>query len=143
MMEINEFVTTISQFNKCYSTRINKVAEEYSITKIEADIILFLYNNPGYDTARDIVELRHIAKSYVSKAVDMLVKRGYLSSREDDKDRRISRLKLQAPAIIIAKAAKKEQEKIFKEALNGVEKQDRERLKETVNKIAWNIKNCL
>lgn len=95
MISISEFLSITNQFNKLYSGSINAVAAGYGMSKVEVDVLLFLHNNPQYDTARDIVEYRHIAKSYVSKAVELLVKRGALLIREDDKDRRISICRLQ------------------------------------------------
>ena len=40
---------------------------------MEADIISFLKNNPGKDTAADIVELRMLSKGAVSKTVEALI----------------------------------------------------------------------
>ena len=54
--------------------------------------LLFLANNPGLDTARDIVALRGLAKSQVSQAVERLTDQGVLSRCPDEADRRIIHL---------------------------------------------------
>lgn len=51
-------------------------------------------NNPGLDTARDIVELRMLPKSNVSVAVESLIQRGLLCRRRDTADRRRIHLSL-------------------------------------------------
>ena len=67
-------------------------AEEWGLSRAEVDVLLFLQNNPGCNTAREVVELRGMAKSGVSKAVDALVRRGYLAAAPDGRDRRVVRL---------------------------------------------------
>ena len=41
---------------KLYGLLFTPLLERHTLTQLEADIILFLANNPEYDTARDIVE---------------------------------------------------------------------------------------
>ena len=45
---------------------------------MEIKIISFLYNNPEKDTAADIAELRMLPKRNISKAVESLIKKGFL-----------------------------------------------------------------
>ena len=63
---------------KLYGQMFVPVLEQWMLTQLEADILLFLANNPAYDTARDIVERRYIAKSHVSMGVESLARRGLL-----------------------------------------------------------------
>ena len=42
------------------------------------DILMFLANNPGYQTASDVVEVRKLKANLVSVNVDRLVQEGYL-----------------------------------------------------------------
>ena len=41
---------------------LKEICGAYHLTMIEANIISFLYNNPGKDTAGDIVELRMLSR---------------------------------------------------------------------------------
>ena len=77
---------------------MEEATEKLSITHTEIEIIMFLFNNPDYDTAKDISELRKFPKSCVSKAVDDLIKKDYLESFIDISDRRILHLKLKEPS---------------------------------------------
>ena len=74
------------------------VMERYSMTAIEVDVMLFLANNPSFDTASDIVRARKISKSHVSLAVKGLMQRGYLAGIPDEADRKKIRLIPQAAA---------------------------------------------
>ena len=60
---------------KLYSALFSPLLERCGLTQLEADILMFLANNPEYDTARDIVEKRRLAKSHVSVGVDALAER--------------------------------------------------------------------
>ena len=56
--------------------------------------MLFLHNNPDCNTASDIVELRGLAKSNVSTAIERLHQEGYLEVTPDRSNRRKRRLYL-------------------------------------------------
>lgn len=90
MNNTTEVLMATSMFGKLYTKKILEVASKYNMNKVEVDILLFLNNNPQYDTAKDIVEVRGIAKSYVSKSIDKLVEKKLLSLNVDKKDRRRS-----------------------------------------------------
>ena len=49
-----------------YAKCVGKICETHAITRMELDILLFLANNPCFDTATDIVENRFLSKSHVS-----------------------------------------------------------------------------
>ena len=51
---------------------------EQGIARTSFDILLFLANNPDYNTARDIVQVRHLKANLVSIHLDRLEEEGYL-----------------------------------------------------------------
>ena len=79
---------------RLYEEQFEEICQKYQITQNEADILAFLANNPDYDTARDIVEIRMITKSYISKSVENLIKKGFLVRTLDKHDRRLIQLHL-------------------------------------------------
>ena len=139
MISISEFLSITNQFNKLYSGSINAVAAGYGMSKVEVDVLLFLHNNPQYDTARDIVEYRHIAKSYVSKAVELLVKRGALLIREDDKDRRISHLQVTQEAAGPLEKALEAQARVMKSVFRGITSEERQMFDQILYRISSNL----
>lgn len=86
----------ISHHRQFYGLVYEDIASELNLTQLEIDILLFLINNPEFNTARDIVNLRGFAKSNVSTAIEALQKKEYLSVLTDPDNRRIRRLGLRA-----------------------------------------------
>jgi DNA-binding MarR family transcriptional regulator len=76
------------QVNKSYSQLCQQVMQKYNITRCELDILLFLYNNPDLNTAKDIVEKRGIIKSQASMGIDQLIQKNYVKTIRDVKDKR-------------------------------------------------------
>ena len=87
-----DYIHRMAQILKLYEYNLLPVMQKYDLLKIEIDVLMFLYNNPDYDRAKDIVSKRGIAKSHVSKAIDLLYKKGYLDIQIDHKDKRVNHL---------------------------------------------------
>ena len=45
-----------------YENMVSPVCEKYELTYMEFTVLMFLANNPQYDTATQIVRYRHLAK---------------------------------------------------------------------------------
>lgn len=88
MCQINTLLPNIRRIIKLYDNMLKPVCDRYGLVPIEATIISFLFNNPGRDTAADIVELRMLSKSNVSQAVESLIQKSLLQRRQDKEDRR-------------------------------------------------------
>ena len=57
MRERDMAIQGVRTLKRAYDAALKPVAEAHGLTRNEVDVLLFLANNPGYDTARDIVEL--------------------------------------------------------------------------------------
>ena len=88
MHRTNILLANIRRIVKLYDSMLKPVCERYTLALIEATIISFLYNNPGRDTAADIVEYRMLSKGNVSQAVESLIQKGLLQRCQDTRDRR-------------------------------------------------------
>ena len=71
-METRDILSGAKSFHKIYNQVIQTAAARHHLSLMDADIILFLYNNPDYDTAKDISYFRMLAKSGVSASVESL-----------------------------------------------------------------------
>lgn len=87
-----ELLFGIRRIVKFYELSLKPICLQYDLSHMEAEILAFLHNNPGRDTASDIVELRMFKKGNVSLAAENLCKRGLLSRQRDLDDRRKSHL---------------------------------------------------
>ena len=66
-----------------YEMKMSGVCEKYNLRQMEYDILMFLYNNPEYNTAADIVRIRKSTKSHVSTSLKVLEDRGLIERRVD------------------------------------------------------------
>ena len=73
---------------KKYNSLFEDLLKEYQMTQVEIDVLAFLANNPEYNHAQDIVNVRGISKGHVSLAIEKLVKRGNLTRNPDPQNRR-------------------------------------------------------
>ena len=75
-----------------YTAICKPLCQTLKLPQTAFDILLFLANNPAYQTAADIVEVRKIKANLVSVNVDKLVRDGYLTREAVPGDRRKTRL---------------------------------------------------
>jgi len=71
-----------------YTATVSPVCEKYGLTYMEFTVLMFLANNPPFDTASDIVRYRHLAKSHVSMSVRSLQEKGLLKGEYHTPNRR-------------------------------------------------------
>lgn len=93
------------QFERFYEHQFTPLLERAGLTMREIHVLLFLANNPGYDTARDVAEYRGLVKSQVSQAVDLLAARGLLRRTPDRADRRVIHLDITEAGTPLAREA--------------------------------------
>ena len=126
------------QIKRVYEKQFEDICEKYQITQNEADIIVFLANNREFDTARDIVEFRMIAKSYISKSVEDLIKKDFLVRTFDKEDRRIIHLKLTDKSIPMVDDARLKQKKFIEKLFVGMDTNEIEMFESLLTKILEN-----
>lgn len=76
---MTELLNMIHSMKKLYDHLCLDVMEKYHITRSELDILLFLNNNPEFDSAKDIVEKRGLVKSHASMGIEKLLKMDILN----------------------------------------------------------------
>jgi MarR family transcriptional regulator for hemolysin len=95
-MKSFEYLQIYARILASYNQTVTKTCQEYGLNHTCFDILIFLNNNPQYDTAWQIEEKRGIKKAMTSVAVEQLSRAGYLERVADTADRRIQHLKLTA-----------------------------------------------
>ena len=122
------FLQCAKKFGDYCSRRFAPLSETHGLSMREINVLLFLANNPGYDTARDIVEYRGISKSQVSQAVDFLVEMDYLTRTPDREDRRLMHLAITAQGLPVVREAQAIQERCGQALLSGLTEDQREQV---------------
>ena len=126
------------QMERYYNDCFHDLTERTNVSINELRVLLFLANNPDCDTARDVVELRGLAKSQVSQAVEQLVRRGLLERRPDDTDRRIVHLSIPEAGLPLAREAQQIQADCGRQQLTGFSPGELAQLKTLFDKMMAN-----
>ena len=126
-----------------YAKCVGKVCEKYQISRMELDILLFLANNPRYDTATDIVEVSYLSKSQVSSAIKLLEERRWLRKTYADDNRKTAHLKICEGARNVIADGKAAQEMFLAVMMRGFSQEEIGRMKDYTDRIWDNIDGYL
>jgi DNA-binding MarR family transcriptional regulator len=135
----NIFLMFSWKLKKMYEKSFILLAEELQLTQGEIDILLFLFNNKPFDTAKDIVQYRYISKSMVSKSIDSLLKKDYLSCETDSADKRNIHLRINPVAIPVVNKLLAVQKSFMSVLFNDITENEYEEMKRMLNKIMNNF----
>ena len=124
-----------------YEQMTAPVCQKYDLTRMEFTVLMFLANNPKYDTAAQIVRYRRLTKSHVSLAVRALLEKNLLIGVDGVDDRRTIHLSLLEDAEEIVKEGREVQKHFFETIFEGFSGEERNQMAEFMNRIDENIKN--
>lgn len=138
-----DFVSLSSKMMKAYEAACQPVCKKYQLNQTCLDVILFLANNPEYNTAKDLWEIRGIRSGNASVAIETLVKRGYLKREADAQDRRRQRLILTERAGAAIELGRQAQTTFGEQVTDGIAEEEMqlywkisEQIRENVIRIA-------
>ena len=117
--------TIRSALKRCYAHEMAGVLSRWQLTGMELDVLLFLGNNPDCDTASDMVQLRQLTKSHVSKAVERLTALGLVLQQRDEMNRRRIHLKLAEAAEPILRDGREAQKRFVEVLTRGLNDEDK------------------
>lgn len=126
-----------------YSRCVERVCERHDLTRMELDILLFLANNPLYDTASEIVEIRYLSKSQVSSSVKTLEAKGYLRREYAGGNRKTAHLKICDNALAIIADGRAAQEKFVEVMFRGISREEAELMQRCNERIHRNVDQYL
>lgn len=125
-----------------YAQTLQPVCARHELSYAELSVLLFLANNPSFDTASDISKCRNLAKSHVSTSVRNLEERGMLTREYKNGNRRSVHLCL-TPSADQAVADGREAQARFAEILfDGIGEDEKDTLTKIFEKIDENIKKA-
>ena len=119
-----QLLRVIQQFRRYYDTHFSELLSRTGLSMREIHVVLFLANHPAHDTARDVTELRGLAKSQVSAAVDLLAARELLRRQPDKADRRVIHLALTDAGAALAREGQKLQSTCLDALFAGLTQSD-------------------
>lgn len=123
------------RFGKYYTRQFAPLLAETDLSMREVHVLLFLINNPRCDTARDVADLRGLAKSQVSQAVELLSARGLLQRAADETDRRVIHLTLTEAGTVLAARAQRIQTACGGSLLEGLTSEEEKEFSRLLAKV--------
>ena len=124
MLTASVMFANAARFADAYHTAIAPLCASTGLPPAAADILLFLANNPGLDTARDVCTYRGLKPGIVSFHVEKLVQEGYLLRQPAPGDRRKCRLVCTEKAGPVVQQGRELQETFFRRLARGLEPED-------------------
>lgn len=138
-MTLNKFWEFLLSFENEYSKYRKLIMNRYSLTAAETDILMFLANNPCYDTAAEVSKIRHISKSQVSLSVKSLCEKGMLESGHTQGNRKSIHLVVTDNAEPVVRYGRKVQAEFSKVIFDGFTKEETDEFEKLHMKMADNI----
>lgn len=132
--DIVKFNTIVKEFKRKNRT----VISSYKLSPNEIDILVALHMGK-YDVAKDIAENFEISKSLVCRSVDSLIKKGYIDTKKDENDKRITHLILRKEAKPIVESLKENRKKTTEILLKDIDEKELEIFKKVLDKMKNNI----
>lgn len=135
-----EFWEIQSLLKTLYANCVEPVCERHRLTRMELDILLFLANNPQYDTAASIIEVRHLTKSHVSTSIKDLETRGLLTKSYAPGNRKTAHLAVTPAASRMIADGQSAQEHFQKIIFRNLSEEERGTIRQLFSQIANNIR---
>ena len=141
MLPAVRFYTYAKRFEEAYTTAMRPLTVELKMAQPAVDILLFLANNPGMDTARDICTYRQLKPALVSLYIENLVQLGFLAREGVPGDRRKCRLVLTEAAAPVVEKGLARQAAFTARMLEGLSPEELAAGQHCLSVITENIRN--
>ena len=126
-----------------YELLSSEVCSQYKLSKMEYDILMFLYNNPHYNTAADIVRVRKSTKSHVSTSLKKLENKGLIERIQKEDNKKHIEIVLLDDAALIVDAGLNAQKQFAQNVLRGLTEEEKHVCMNVFDKICNNAEELL
>ena len=126
-----------------YELLSGEVCDRYGLTQMEYDILMFLHNNPQYNTAAEIVKIRKSTKSHVSTSLKNLESKGLVERIQSKDNKKHIEIALLDQAEIIIEAGLNTQKEFAHNVLRGLTEEETRLCIRVFDKICNNAEEQL
>ena len=126
-----------------YELLSGRVCDEYGLTQMEYDILMFLHNNPQHNTAAEIVKVRKSTKSHVSISLKNLESKGLVERIQSETNKKHIEIALLDKAELIVEAGINAQKEFAQDVLSGLTEEEKRICINVFNKICNNAEEHL
>lgn len=134
-----ELLITGRQFQKMCEREYEAIRKKYELRKVELDMLYFLDYFQEARTAKDIAKMRQVSKAHISSAVENLVERQLLETREDPADRRRMLLELTEGGRKIVKEVALARKRMTEIVYDGITDQEKVVMQQAAKKMIQNM----
>jgi len=134
-----EIIILSKILTKNYQNKINEISKNYGLTNSEAKTLLFFYDNPNCFNAKDFKNNHHVSKSYVSKAIKLLLDKKLIKIIVDNTDKRYQKIEINSNAKKIIKDLIKIRNDFKFNLMKDINEKDLNIFFEVLRKIEKNI----
>lgn len=113
-----------ARFADAYHAALSPLCAETGLPPAAADILLFLANNPGCETAGAICRMRGLKPAIVSFHIDRLVSEGFLLRQSVPGDRRKTALVLTEKTESVVERGRRLQKAFADRLIDGLSEED-------------------
>lgn len=122
-----------------YQSLLTPVCHRYGLSHTEMGILLFLADNPEYDTASAIVSQRHLTKSSVSMAGKSLQEKGLIAGTYADGNSRSIHLRICEAAREIVREGREAEKAFLRILTEGFSEEEMQQLKANFMRMTDNV----
>ena len=126
-----------------YELLSGEVCDRYGLTQMEYDILMFLHNNPQYNTAAEIGKIRKSTKSHVSTSLKNLESKGLVERIQSKDNKKRIEIALLDQAEIIIEAGMNTQKEFAHNVLRGLTEEETRLCIRVFDKICNNAEEYL
>ena len=140
---LETLVKRSAEFRRIFAKASAPELKHYQLSPSEVDILIFLSNNSGINTAKELCAFLGISKGLVARGIESLLQRQFLYIETDTEDRRIQHLFLTARVqeIIEVLSAKRREIEIC--IFDGIREEELDVMVQTFDRINANIERLL
>ena len=123
-----------------YEKSVMPVCKTYGLTYMEFTVLMFLQNNPKYDTAAQLVKIRRLSKSHVSVSVKGLQEKGLVNGAYYPGNQKTLHLQLTKKAEPVVEAGLAAQKEFGASLVRGFTPEEVAQLQYLTDKLHENMK---
>ena len=138
MEQILDILTAFYKYKKVYEKRCQVIMKEYDLRLADIEILYYVSQAGSKNMAKDIVDLG-MSKANVSKSVERIREKGYVSLHEDKEDRRCVRIEVTEAATPILEEVRQIREEIGKSLSEGITGENIDTLKQVMHQMQLNL----
>lgn len=129
-----------NQIRRVYATELNLRFSDENFSPNEISILLLLSNNQSINTSSQLCLVLGVSKGLVSRSIDSLTEKGYVTCVQDSSDKRVMRIRLTEDALPITRRLREEVTNINKEILSDISEEEISQMESTMTKIITRFK---